>query len=126
MNRVTLIGRVSKDVTYQSLPSTTLAKFNLATTENFIDKTGKERIITEYHRVTAWGKTADGCRMLQNNSLVAIEGKIKTDKYTDKQGVEKYATGIQAASVEHLEAPAQMAGGRQQSPFVMDDDNLPF
>ena len=126
MNRVTLIGRVSKDVTYQSLPSTTLAKFVVITTENFVDKTGKDRIISEYHRITAWGKTADGCRMLHNGSLVAIEGKIKTDKYTDKQGVEKYATGIQAVSVEHLDLPAQQAGGRQQSPFVMDDDSIPF
>ena len=126
MNKVTLIGRVSKDVTYQSLANTTLAKFVVATTEQFADKTGKERLITEYHRVTAWGKIADGCRMLRNNSLVAVEGKIKTDKYTDKQGVEKYATGIQAASVEQLEGQ-QQAPSRQPNAFDFGaGDIIPF
>lgn len=125
MNRVTLIGRVSKEVAYQTLPSTTLCKFTVTTAESFLDKLGKERVSTEYHRITAWGKVADTAKFLKDGALVAIEGKIKTDKYTDKQGVEKYATGIQAASVEHLEAPAQSK--KEPSPFDFGaGDDVPF
>lgn len=101
MNKVFLIGNLGKDVDYKTLNSGhTVAKFSLATTTYI----AKDKSKTEWHNITCWGKLADVCATyLKKGSKVMIEGSIEYQKYKNKEGVDVYATQINASSVEFLD-----------------------
>jgi single-strand DNA-binding protein len=111
LNKVQLIGSLGRDPELRSFPSgDQLATISLATTEKWKDKdTGEKREHTEWHRVTFFGGLAGIVgKYLSKGSLVYVEGSIKSRKYTDKDGVEKFSFDIKASDMK-------MLGGRQQS-----------
>lgn len=96
LNRAEVIGHLGRDpeirYTQGGDAACTLA---IATTERWKDKEGNPKEHTEWHRCTAFGKTAEICgKYLKKGSLVYVAGKLKTKKYTDRDGVEKYSTEI--------------------------------
>lgn len=96
VNRVTLIGNLGKDPDVQYLDGNIgVAKFSLATTETYKDKTGKLVSQTEWHTVVLWRGLADlAQKYLHKGSLVYIEGRLKTRSWEDKEGNKKFATEI--------------------------------
>lgn len=96
VNRVTLIGNLGKDPDVQYLDGNIgVAKFSLATTETYKDKTGKLVSQTEWHTVVLWRGLADlAQKYLHKGSLVYIEGRLKTRSWEDKEGNKKFATEV--------------------------------
>lgn len=141
VNKAIIVGNLGKDPEMRYLPNgDAVASITVATTEKWKDKNGDQTAETEWHQVSFFGKLAEiASQYLKKGSAVYIEGSIKTRKYTDKNGVEKYATGIKATSLQMLggkeqgEAPRQAAPQRQQAqtksqpPSGFDDmqDDLP-
>jgi len=109
LNQAQIIGHLGRDPEIRYLPSgDAVAQFHVATTEKWKDKnTGEQREATEWHRITTFGKLAEIVgQYLKKGSLVYVAGKITTKKYTDRDGVERYATEIRADTMK-------MLGGRQ-------------
>ena len=108
VNKVILVGNLRRDPEVRYLPSgDPVANVTIATSSKYKSKTGEMVEETEWHRVTFFGKLADIVgQYLKKGRSVYIEGRIKTRKYTDKDGVEKYATDIIANEM-------QMLGGRE-------------
>lgn len=104
LNKAQIIGNLGVDPDVKVLQSgTTIAKFSVATTEKWKNKEGAPQERTEWHRITSFGKLAEiAGKYLKKGRQVYIEGSLRTDKYTDKEGVERYATGIIATSIEFL------------------------
>jgi single-strand DNA-binding protein len=96
VNRVMLIGNLGKDPDFQQLEGNiAVAKFPLATTETFKDRTGKLVSQTEWHTVVLWRGLAElAQKYLHKGSLVYIEGRLKTRNWEDKEGVKKFATEV--------------------------------
>ena len=96
VNRVMLIGNLGKDPDLQILEGNIgVAKFSLATTETYKDRSGKLISQTEWHTVVLWRGLADlAQKYLHKGSLVYIEGRLKTRSWEDKEGNKKFATEI--------------------------------
>lgn len=96
VNRVMLIGNLGKDPDVQVLEGNiAVAKFPLATTETFKDRSGKLISQTEWHTVVLWRGLADlAQKYLHKGSLVYIEGRLRTRSWEDKEGVKKFSTEV--------------------------------
>ncbi|MEN9569413.1 MAG: hypothetical protein RL172_644 [Bacteroidota bacterium] len=96
VNRVMLIGNLGKDPDMQFLEGNiAVAKFSLATTETYKDRSGKLISQTEWHTVVLWRGLAElAQKYLHKGSLVYIEGRLKTRSWEDKEGNKKFATEI--------------------------------
>lgn len=105
LNKVTLIGNLGKEPEYQQLEgNVSVAKFSLATTESFKDKTGKTQTNTDWHTVVLWRSLADlAHKYLQKGSLVYVEGKLKNRQYDDRDGTTRYVTEIVAEQIIMLD-----------------------
>ncbi len=112
-NKVILIGNLGKDPEVRKLESgSTVAKFPIATNENYRDNTGNWQTITEWHDVVAWRNLAERVeRDLKKGSLVFVEGKIRKRKWQDRDGNDRYSTEIIAAVLRPLEKREVSEGG---------------
>ena len=109
VNRAILIGNLGADPELRHMPNgDAVCNIRLATTERWKDKaSGEKREITEWHRVVFYRKLAEiAGQYLKKGSQVYLEGRIRTRKWTDKEGQERYTTEIEANEM-------QMIGGRQ-------------
>jgi len=95
-NKVQLIGNLGDAPETKKLDGgRSVTKFSLATNEVWTDNKGERHEETQWHRVVAWGKQGETmAQYLNKGSQVAIEGKLKYDKYDDKDGVTRYTTDI--------------------------------
>ena len=118
VNKVILVGNLGRDPEVRYLPSgDPVANITIATSSKYKSKTGEMVEETEWHRVTFFGKLAEIVgQYLKKGRSVYVEGRIKTRKYTDKDGVEKYATDIIANEMQMLGNREGMGG-----PFGDDD-----
>ena len=108
INKVILIGNLGADPETRAMPSgTTVANLRIATSESWRDKqTGEQQERTEWHRVALFGRLAEiAGEYLRKGSQVYIEGSLRTRKWQDKQGNERYSTEIVGNEL-------QMLGGR--------------
>ena len=98
LNKVQLIGRLGKDPEIQRFENGgILAKFPLATSESYKDKTGNLVEQTEWHNVVAWRRLAEIAESyIRKGSAVYVEGKIRTRSWEDQNGNKKYMTEIVA------------------------------
>ncbi|MEN6540849.1 MAG: single-stranded DNA-binding protein [Mizugakiibacter sp.] len=114
VNRVILVGNLGRDVEMRYMPSgEAIANLAVATTEKYKDKSGQMAEHTEWHRVSFFGRTAEVCgQYLKKGSQVYIEGSIRTRKYTDKDGIERYTTEIRGERMQML--GSAQGGGQQQ------------
>jgi single-strand DNA-binding protein len=95
-NKVQLIGNLGNDPEIINLESgKTLAKFSVATNESYKNAQGEKVTDTQWHNVVAWGKTADIIeKYLTKGKEVAIEGKLTTRSWEDKEGNKRYTTEV--------------------------------
>jgi single-strand DNA-binding protein len=111
VNKVILVGNLGADPETRYMPNgDAVANIRLATTESWKDKaTGEKREMTEWHRVVFYRKLAEIVgQYLKKGSSVYVEGRIRTRKWQDKEGQERYTTEIEANEM-------QMLGGRQSA-----------
>ena len=146
VNKVTIIGNLGKDPETRYAPSgDAVTNITVATTETWKDKaTGEKREATEWHRVVFFGKLAEiAGQYLKKGSQVYLEGKLKTRKWQDKDGADRYTTEINADELKMLGGKGdgqqsepqrqQQAPQRQQAQkpasgggFNEFDDDIPF
>lgn len=115
LNSCSFIGRLGKDVEMRYLPNgKAVASFSIACGESWKDQQGQKQERTEWVNITAFDKLAEIIgEYLAKGSKVYIQGKMKTEKYTDNNGVEKYSTKIIAQNMQMLDSKPQ-DGGQQQ------------
>ena len=96
INKVTLVGNVGDEPKVnETKEKTKVAHFNLATSEYYKDKEGKEVQKTEWHRIIAWDKKAELIRdYVKKGDPLYIEGKLRTSSWEDKEGIKKYTTEV--------------------------------
>jgi single-strand DNA-binding protein len=96
VNKVILIGNLGADPETRYLPSgDAVTNIRIATTDTWKDKSGEKQEHTEWHRVAFFGKTAEiAGEYLKKGSPVYVEGRIRTRKWQDKEGQERYSTEI--------------------------------
>ncbi|MBL7937483.1 MAG: single-stranded DNA-binding protein [Bacteroidia bacterium] len=96
-NRVQLIGNLGTTPEIKTLEGgKKMAKLVIATNESFKNQKGEKITETTWHNVTAWGNNATIAeKYLQKGSEIAIEGKLKNNNYTDKDGVKRYVINIE-------------------------------
>ncbi|MFN9489544.1 MAG: single-stranded DNA-binding protein [Betaproteobacteria bacterium] len=148
VNKVILIGNLGADPETRYLPSgDAVTNIRIATTENWKDKSGEKQEHTEWHRISFFGRQAEiAGEYLKKGSPVYIEGRIRTRKWQDKEGQDRYSTEIVADRMQLLgsrggegggggggmreapagsggKAPAKKGGG---SSFDDMDDDIPF
>jgi single-strand DNA-binding protein len=115
VNKVILIGNLGADPeTRYTAGGSAITTVSLATSESWKDKqTGEAKERTEWHRVKFFGRLAEiAGEYLKKGKQVYIEGSIRTDKYTDKEGIERYATDIIANEMHMLGGPGEGGGSR--------------
>ncbi|MES2645656.1 MAG: single-stranded DNA-binding protein [Bacteroidota bacterium] len=97
-NKVQLIGNLGANPEVKILEGgKKMARLNMATSETYTNAKGEKVTETNWHNVVAWGKTAEIAeKLLFKGTEVAIEGKLVTRNYTDKEGIKKYITEVVA------------------------------
>lgn len=102
LNKVILIGRLTRDPEMKSLPSgQAVASFGLATNRVFVDKSGQKREETQFHNIVLFGKLAEiASRYLTKGSLAMIEGRIRTRNWQDQSGNQRSRTEIVAERMQ--------------------------
>lgn len=95
-NKVQLIGHLGMNPEVKQLDGgKTLAKLSIATTERYTNNKDEKVADTQWHNLVAWGKTAEIAeKYLKKGSEVAIEGKLTSRSYDDKEGIKRYITEI--------------------------------
>lgn len=157
INKVILVGNLGADPEVRYGQSgNAITTISLATSEQWVDKQGQKQERTEWHRVKFFGKLAEiAGEYLKKGRQVYVEGSLRTDKYTDKQGVERYTTDIIANEMQMLggmpgdggdgprrsarsgdyddgqqrrrsPAPSTPASGQNEPPSDFIDDDIPF
>ena len=113
VNKVILIGNLGADPETRFLPSgDAVANIRIATTDNWKDKSGEKQEHTEWHRVSFFGKLAEiAGEYLKKGSPVYIEGRIRTRKWQDKEGQDRYSTEIVADRMQLLGSRGGVGGG---------------
>jgi len=104
INKVILVGNLGNDpdVRY-SQSGSAITTISVATSDSWTDKNGEKQERTEWHRVKFFGKLAEiAGEYLKKGRQVYVEGALRTEKYTDKNGVEKYSTDIIANEMQML------------------------
>lgn len=102
LNKVLLIGRLGRDPEIRSMSSgDKVANLSLATSSTWKDGSGQKQERTEWHRVVMFGKLADICeRYLQKGSQIYVEGALRTRKWTDQSGNDRYSTEVVVSGYE--------------------------
>ena len=109
VNKVIIVGNLGRDPEISYMPSgDAIANIAVATSYKSKDRnSGEQKELTEWHRISFFGRLAEIVgQYLKKGSSVYVEGRLQTRKYTDKDGIERYATDIIAENM-------QMLGGRQ-------------
>jgi single-strand DNA-binding protein len=109
-NKVTLIGHAGITPEIKSTPSgKKVAKFSLATNENYKNKAGEKSTDTQWHNLVLWGKQATIAeKFIQKGSEIAIEGKLNNRSYINKNGVKKFISEVIVSEIVFM-APAPKA-----------------
>ena len=135
INKVILIGNLGSDPEMRYTQSgDAVATFSIATTETWKDKQGEQQSKTEWHRIVAWRRLAEICgEYLHKGKQVYIEGRIRTRKWQDRDGNDKYTTEIEALNMQMLGRRGEDGGYSgpstpdDQGPGAsVTDDDIPF
>ncbi|KQV51614.1 MULTISPECIES: single-stranded DNA-binding protein [Telluria group] len=114
VNKVIIVGNLGRDPEIRYMPSgDAIANIAVATSYKSKDRnTGEQKELTEWHRISFFGRLAEIVgQYLKKGSSVYVEGRLQTRKYTDKDGIERYATDIIAENMQMLGGRQGMGGG---------------
>lgn len=137
INKVIIVGHLGNDPEMRSMPNgEAVANISVATSETWTDKnTGERREVTEWHRIVFYRKLAEICgQYLKKGAQVYIEGRLRTRKWQDQNGQDRYTTEIQGDVMQMLGTRPQSADGANNSqPMPQQDasanafdDSIPF
>jgi single-strand DNA-binding protein len=144
VNKVILVGNLGRDAELRYTPGgAAVAKFSLATTETWNDKSGQKQERTEWHNIDIWGKQAETLtEYLRKGKQVYVEGRLQTDEYTDKEGIKRKSTKIRGDRIVLLgsaggggrggggyareEAPSGGSPSSEAPSEPLTDDDIPF
>ena len=137
INQVSIVGHLGNDPEMRSMPNgEAVANISVATSEAWTDKnTGERREVTEWHRIVFYRKLAEICgQYLKKGAQVYIEGRLRTRKWQDQNGQDRYTTEIQGDVMQMLGTRPQSADGANNSqPMPQQDasanafdDSIPF
>jgi len=117
INKVIIVGNLGKDPELRHTPQgQAVANFPVATSENWVDKSGQKQERTEWHRVVVWGKLAELCgKYLSKGRKAYVEGRLQTRAWDDKDGQKRYTTEVIANTVQFLDSAASQAAERSNS-----------
>ena len=112
VNKVILVGNLGRDPETRYMPDGgAITNISIATTSTWKDKSGEKQEATEWHRVAFFGKLAEiAGEYLKKGSQVYVEGKLKTRKWQDKDGQDKYMTEVIADEMKMLGSRQGMGG----------------
>lgn len=118
VNKAIVVGNLGADPEVRSLPSgTRVATMSVATNRHWKDRDGNPQEATEWHRIEAFGMLAElSEQYLRKGRKVYVEGRLQTDKWTDRDGRDRYTTKIVAYTIKFLDRP-----DRESRPAVRDD-----
>jgi single-strand DNA-binding protein len=121
VNKVILIGNLGRDPELRYMPSgDAIANLRIATTDTWKDKNGDKQEATEWHSVVFFGKQAEVCgQYLKKGSQIYVEGSLRTRKWQDKEGNDRYTTEVRGDRM-------QMLGGRGGGGGGADYDSAPM
>ena len=124
-NHVQLIGNLGSNPELKVFDSgKKMISVNMATNEVYTNKQGEQVTETQWHRIVAWGGTAETMsRLLQKGSEVIIQGKLRHRSYEDKNGVTKYITEV---VVQDFLALFRKPKDEEQVPVVAEEEQMPF
>lgn len=129
LNKVILVGRLGQDpeVRYISQTDRAVANFSLATNERvFNANTNESDIRTEWHRIVVWGKQAEFCeKYLSKGKQILLEGRLKTEKWQDRDGNQRYTTKVNAYSITLLGKRDETPGGDSYPERGQHEPNFP-
>ena len=137
INKVMLIGHTGDEVKMHYFEGgNSIGRFPLATNETYTNRTTGERVNnTEWHNIVVRNKAAEVCeKYLKKGDKVYIEGRLKTRKWQDEKGLDRYSTEIQCTEFTFLppkaegsapQQPAAPASTPEQAPQTQEDDS-PF
>ncbi|MAP53631.1 single-stranded DNA-binding protein [Altibacter sp.] len=149
LNKVMLIGHTGDDVKMHYFEGGgSIGRFPLATNESYTNRTTGERVVnTEWHNIVVRNKAAEICeKYLKKGDKIYVEGRLKTRKWQDDQGNERYSTEIQCTDFtfltpkgesndsgssanqhsQNVTATSNSKNTQQQAPIGEEDDDLPF
>ncbi len=112
VNKVILVGNLGRDPETRYMPDGgAITNISIATTSQWKDKNGEKQEATEWHRVAFFGKLAEiAGEYLKKGSQVYVEGKLRTRKWQDKDGADKYTTEVIADAMQMLGSRQGMGG----------------
>jgi single-strand DNA-binding protein len=147
-NKLTIVGYLGRDPEIRYTPQgTPVCNFSVATTERRKDRAGELQDVTTWFRVTVWGKQAETANQyLAKGRQVYIEGRLRQDEYTDRDGNKRTTLEVNATDVQFLGSRQDEGGGggygsgrprtpaatggdepaAHQAPIVAADDDVPF
>lgn len=137
INKVIIVGHLGNDPEMRSMPNgEDVANISVATSEAWTDKnTGERREVTEWHRIVFYRKLAEICgQYLKKGAQVYIEGRLRTRKWQDQNGQDRYTTEIQGDVMQMLGTrPQSVDGANNPQPMPQQDasvnafdDSIPF
>ncbi|WP_424407376.1 single-stranded DNA-binding protein [Pasteurella sp. PK-2025] len=145
VNKVIIVGNLGNDPEIRTMPNgEQVANISVATSESWIDKnTNERREVTEWHRIVFYRRQAEICgQYLKKGSKVYVEGRLKTRKWQDQNGQDRYTTEIQGDVLQMLDSrqdSQQQAQAPQNNAYAnaksgkpvqqadsFEDDNIPF
>lgn len=144
INKVIIVGNLGNDPEMRTMPNgEAVANISVATSEAWNDKnTGERRELTEWHRIVFYRRQAEVCgQYLRKGSKVYIEGRLRTRKWQDQNGQDRYTTEIQGDVLQMLDSrnssngyEGQQTVNQQQTPSAPPpippsdnfDDDIPF
>ena len=112
VNKVILVGNLGRDPETRYMPDGgAITNISIATTSTWKDKSGEKQEATEWHRISFFGKLAEiAGEYLKKGSQVYVEGKLRTRKWQDKDGQDKYTTEVIADAMQMLGSRQGMGG----------------
>lgn len=128
VNKVILIGNLGRDPEIRYMPSgDAVANLRIATTDKFKDRSGEPQEVTEWHSVAFFGKQAEICgQYLKKGSQIYVEGSLRTRKWQDKDGNDRYTTEIRGDRMQMLGGRGSGGGGGGATDFDSQPaDNAP-
>jgi len=126
INKVIIVGNIGQEPETRTFPDGgSITNISVATSESWKDKqTGQQQDRTEWHRVVFRGKLAEiAAQYLKKGSKVYVEGSLRTRKWTDKQGVEKYTTEIVSNEMQMLDSKGESNTYQNQAPQQQQQNN---
>lgn len=112
-NKVIIVGNLGRDPELRYTPQgTAVCNFSMATTEKRRDKSGEFQDVTTWFRVTLWDKKAEvAAKYLQKGKPVYIEGRLKVDEWTDRDGKERYTLDVTATDMQFIGSASDRDSG---------------